>query len=56
MSTTTKDLEALERDFEGRKAEIRADETLSWEARERRIRELGLRFDKERKELERSAA
>jgi hypothetical protein len=53
MDTKTRD---LEREYQERKAQIRADSSLSWEKRELKIRELGLRFDKERKQLERSAA
>jgi hypothetical protein len=55
MSTTAKDLEALERDYSAKVAEIRADPELSWEAKERRIREQGLKFDKLRKQLEEAA-
>jgi hypothetical protein len=35
-----------------RKVAVRADTSLSWEQKERRIRELGLKFDKDRKQLE----
>ena len=56
MTTRTKDLERLERDYRKRKAQIRADSSLSWEKKERAVRELGLRFDKECKQLESEAA
>jgi hypothetical protein len=63
MDTTTKDVEArasifeaLEREYRERKAEIRADETLSWEKKELAVRQLGLEYDQARKEAERSAA
>ncbi len=52
MSTETKDLKRLEHDYLERKAQIRADSSLSWEKKERAIRELGLKFDKDRKQLE----
>jgi hypothetical protein len=55
MTTKTKDLETLGRDYRERKAQIRADSSLSWEKKERAIRELGLKFDKERKQLEEAA-
>ena len=56
MDTTTKDLEALERDYQERKAEIRADTSLSWEKKELKVRELGKAYDRERKQLEEDAA
>jgi hypothetical protein len=52
MDTTTRDLEALERDYQERKAQIRADTSLSWEKRELAIRRLGLQYDKTRRKLD----
>jgi hypothetical protein len=52
-TTATRDPEA---DYQRKKAEIRADASLSWEAKERQIRELGLEFDKARREREASDA
>ena len=52
MSTTAKDPETLERDYQRRKAEIRIDESLSWEKKELKVRELGKRYDRERKLVE----
>jgi hypothetical protein len=50
-----KALERLVREHRRRVAEVRADNSLSWEKKERAIRELGLKFDKERKQLEEAA-
>jgi hypothetical protein len=52
MNNKARDLETLERDYQERKAQIRADNSLSWEKKEQAIRELGLRFDKDRNQLE----
>ena len=52
MDTTTKDLEALERDYQERKAEIRADTSLSWEKKELQVKALGEEFYRARKEME----
>jgi hypothetical protein len=53
MSTaTTKDLEELSSDYKRKVAEIRADDSLSWEKQVLRIRELGLRYDAERRKIE----
>jgi hypothetical protein len=49
MTTAAKEMEALERDYRRRVAEIRADASLSWEKRELKIRELGLEYDQRRK-------
>jgi hypothetical protein len=51
-----KTLERLVVEHRRRVAEIRADSSLSWEKQVCQIRELGLKFDKDRKEIERSAA
>jgi hypothetical protein len=51
-TTATRDLEALERDYLKRKAEIRSDETLSYEKKELAVRRLGLEYDRRRKEAE----
>jgi hypothetical protein len=48
-------LEALVKEHRRRVAEVRADNSLSWEKRELKIRELGLKFDMERRELEEAA-
>jgi hypothetical protein len=53
---TAKDLEALEHDYQERKAKIRADRSLSWEKKELAVRQLGLQYDRARKEAERRAA
>ena len=55
MTTTAKDLEALERDYRAKVAKIRADNSLSWEQKERKVRELGLEYGRVRKELEEDA-
>jgi hypothetical protein len=47
--STVAEMEALERDYQKRKAEIRADASLSWEKRELKIRELGLEYDQARR-------
>jgi hypothetical protein len=44
--------EKLEAEYRKRKAEIRADASLSWEKKELAIRRLGLEYDKARKEGE----
>ncbi len=49
-------LERLVREHRRRVAEDRADDSLSWEKKERQIRELGLSYYRDRKEIERSAA
>jgi hypothetical protein len=54
-ATASRDLERLEAEYRRRVAEIRAAPGLSWEKRERTIRELGLRFDKKRKQLQEAA-
>jgi hypothetical protein len=57
MSTaTTRDkYEALERAYRRKVAEIRQNPELSWEKQELKIRELGLKYDKQRKQLEEAA-
>jgi hypothetical protein len=54
MVTTTirEELEALERDYLKRKAEIRADDSLCWEKKELAVRRLGLEYGKACKEVE----
>lgn len=52
MTTTTEVLERLEADYRAKVAKIQVDESLSWEKRERTIRELGLEYDRQRKEAE----
>jgi hypothetical protein len=44
--------EDLKREYRRQVAEVRADGSLSWEKRERQVRELGLRYDQVRKEEE----
>jgi hypothetical protein len=54
MDTTTEirdGLEALERAYRARVQEVRAA-PLSWEKKEKSIRQLGLRYDAERRKLE----
>ncbi len=48
--TATKALEKLEREFARKWLEIRADPELSWERKKLKIREFGLKYDRERKE------
>ena len=48
-------LESLLVEHRRRVAAVRAGTSLSWEKKERRIRELGLQFDKQRKDLEEAA-
>jgi hypothetical protein len=55
-TTATKDLERLEKEYRRKVAEIRSSPGLSWEKKERTVRELGVRYDQDRNELERSAA
>jgi hypothetical protein len=45
------ELKRLEAEYLERRAEIRSDPELSWEKRERAIRELGKEYDKARREL-----
>ena len=52
MSKQGKTLEELERAFLRRKAEIRGDESLSWEKRERQIKELSDQHYRARREME----
>ena len=55
--TTTEALEELRARYGVRVAAIRADTAMTWEARERAIREAGREYDRERKaEEERGAA
>jgi hypothetical protein len=49
---STKALEDLEIEYRRRVAEIRMAPGLSWEKREKTIRELGLRYDRERRKLQ----
>jgi lipase chaperone LimK len=56
MDTKAKDLEHLERDYWERKAQIRADNSLSWEKQEKAIKALSDEYHARRRELERSAA
>jgi hypothetical protein len=55
MDTKTK-AEDLEQLYRERVAEVRSDNFLSWEKKERQIRELGLKFDEDRKQLQEEAA
>ena len=52
MSKTAKTLEELEAQYLKHKAEIRSDETLSWEKQELSIRQLGDEYYRRRRELE----
>ncbi len=52
-TTTTKDLEA---EYRAKVAKIRGDPNLSWEKRELAVRQLGLEYDRRRRELEEEAA
>ena len=47
-----KTLERLVRDYRERKAQIRTDEGMSWEQKERAVKALGEEFDARRRELE----
>ena len=49
-------LERLVREYRERKAQIRSDESLSWEAKERRIKELTDRHYRACRQLEEAAA
>lgn len=44
--------EDLEREYRRKVAGVRLDASLSWEKKERQVRELGLRYDQKRKEAE----
>ncbi|MDP9475109.1 MAG: hypothetical protein M3R38_05360 [Actinomycetota bacterium] len=46
------DLAKIDAEYRETKAKIRADEDLNYEARQRKIREAGLEYDKRRKEAE----
>ena len=52
MNAQAKTLEELEREYRNRKAEIRADETLSREKRERAIKALSDQHYRQLKEME----
>ncbi len=56
MSTTADKREALEREYGRDVAEIRFTPGLSWEKRERAVRERGLRYERDRKQLEKETA
>ena len=56
MSATAGRPETLERDYRAKVAKVRADNSLSWEQKERKVRALGLEYDRTRKEAERRAA
>lgn len=43
----------VDAEYREKKAAIRADEDLTWEAKERRVKELGQRYDAKRAEIER---
>jgi hypothetical protein len=47
--------ERLEAEYQKRKRQIRADKTLSWEAKERKIKELGERYYRALREAEQAA-
>jgi hypothetical protein len=46
----TEELEALERDYHQSRAKIWGDDSLSWEKKSLRVRQLGLAYDRARKE------
>ena len=52
MSKTGRNADRLEAEYRKRKAEIRADESLSWEKRELIIKQLGDEYYRARKERE----
>jgi hypothetical protein len=54
MTTTAKELEALDWGYQERKEQIRNDPTLSFEKKERQIKKLGDEHHRKRKELEES--
>lgn len=54
MSTTATS-EALERDYQKRKAQIRTDENLSWEQKEKAVKVAGEEYHARRRELEEAA-
>jgi hypothetical protein len=56
MDTTTRDLERLEAEYRARVAAVRADESLSWEKQELKVRELGLKYDRARRQTGEDAA
>ncbi len=57
MSTTAPGgLQALEDEYRARVAAVRGDSSLSWEKKERKVRELGLAYDRARREAEQEAA
>ena len=57
MKQTAKTLEELDTEYRQRKAEIRADEGLSWERKkELSIRQLGDEYYRRRRQLEEAAA
>ena len=55
MSTETKDLERLERDYQERKAQIRSDPELSWEKKQLAIKRLSEEHHARRRALEETA-
>ena len=55
MSKTAKTLEELEAQYLKHKAEIRSEETLSWEKRELTLKRLGDEYYRRRRELEEEA-
>jgi hypothetical protein len=55
MSTTAEALERLEQEYKHKRAEVRSDNSLSWEKKERTVRELGLEYDRARKQLQEAA-
>ena len=56
MTKEAKDLDRLEADYRAAVAKIRQEPGLSWEKQERTIRELGLEYDRKRRQLEEDAA
>jgi hypothetical protein len=46
----TEELGALERDYHRARAKIWGDDSLSWEKKSLRVRQLGLAYDKARRE------
>jgi hypothetical protein len=55
MTTKSKDLERLERDYRERKAQIRANSSLSWEKQEKAVKALGDEYHARRRALEETA-
>jgi hypothetical protein len=54
MDTKTK-TEVLEQEYRRRVAEVRSDNSHLWEKQERKVRELGLEYDRALKQLQEAA-